>query len=228
MNLGLNNVSVTGDTRFDRVLQVKKNNKKFELIDTYTNKNFIIVAGSTYLDDEKLLHSCLNKLGAEGFKYKIILAPHVVSPERIGEIENLFGTETCIRYSQFKNNIIEKNVLIIDNIGMLSALYSYAHLAYIGGGLGKGIHNTLEAAVYNLPLLFGNNYHKFDEAKDLVELGAAFVVENEEQLTNQVRRFFSNESLRKNIGLKSGDYVNAQKGALLKIMNELKGKKIIV
>lgn len=226
--IGFSNSIVAGDTRFDRVLQVKQHNKRFDLIDSFANKNLIIVAGSTYIDDEKLLQSCLNKLMTVGINYKIILAPHVVSPERITEIEILFGTENCVRYSQFKINLTEKNVLIIDNIGMLSSLYSYAHLAYIGGGLGKGIHNTLEAAVYCIPLLFGNNYHKFDEAKDLVELGAAFVVNNEEELTKQVKRFFLDETLRANIGFKSGHYVDQQKGALLKIMNELKVKKILV
>jgi 3-deoxy-D-manno-octulosonic-acid transferase len=226
--LGFTNVLIAGDTRFDRVLQVMQNNKRFEAIDAFVQHQLIIVAGSTYVDDEKLLQGSFNKLVAKGINFKIILAPHVVSPHRIDEIEALFSKETCLRLSQLKTESLEKKVLIVDNIGMLSALYSYAHIAYIGGGLGKGIHNTLEAAVYSIPLLFGNKYHKFDEAKALVEIGAAFVVNSEEQLTNQVIRLFLDDTVRRNIGRKSSDYVHEQKGALQKIMSELKDKKILL
>jgi 3-deoxy-D-manno-octulosonic-acid transferase len=122
---------------------------------------------------------------------------------------------------------MHKRVLIIDNIGMLSSLYGYANIAYVGGGLGKGIHNTLEAAVYGIPLLFGPNYHKFDEAKSLVKIGAASVVNNEEQITKKIAALFSDESLRKNIGAKGNQYVIEQQGALQRIMNALKEQKVL-
>jgi 3-deoxy-D-manno-octulosonic-acid transferase len=122
---------------------------------------------------------------------------------------------------------MDKKVMIVDNIGMLSALYSYATIAYIGGGLGKGIHNTIEAAVYSIPLLFGSKYHKFDEAKALVKEGAAFVVSDEKTITSKMKLLFSDDILRKNIGAKSSKYVIEQKGAIIKIMNELNRKHIL-
>jgi 3-deoxy-D-manno-octulosonic-acid transferase len=226
-SIGYNNAIIAGDTRFDRVFQVMQQRKRFESIEAFTKDHFVVVAGSTYIDDEKLLQRSFQNLIAEGFKLKFILAPHVVSPHRIDEVESIFGRENCVKFSQLSANTMDKKVLIIDNIGMLSALYSYAAVAYIGGGLGKGIHNSLEAAVYSIPLLFGNKYHKFDEAKALVKDGAAFVVEDEATITNQMKLLFSDAMLRKNIGVKSSNYVSEQKGAMLKIMNELYHKKIL-
>ncbi len=226
-SIGYHNAILAGDTRFDRVLQVMQQNKRFESIDAFIKDHLIVVAGSTYVDDEKLLHNSFLALNAAGFKLKFILAPHVVSANRIDEVESVFGLRNCVKFSQLASNTMDKKVLIIDNIGMLSALYSYATVAYIGGGLGKGIHNTLEAAVYSIPLLFGNKYHKFDEAKALVKVGAAFVVEDEATMTNQLKLLFSDEMLRKNIGIKSNNFVMEQKGALLKIMNELTIRSVL-
>jgi len=226
-NIGYDNVILAGDTRFDRVLQVMQKSKRFETIDAFTKDHFVVVAGSTYVDDEKLLQASFQKLISEGFKLKFILAPHVVSPNRIDEIESMFGQNNCVRYSQISSSTMDKKVMIVDNIGMLSALYSYANIAYIGGGLGKGIHNTIEAAVYSIPLLFGSKYHKFDEAKALVKVGAAFVVSDEKTITSKMKLLFSDDILRKNIGAKSSKYVIEQKGAIIKIMNELNLKHIL-
>ena len=226
-SIGYDNAILAGDTRFDRVLQVMQKSKRFETIDAFTKDHVIVVAGSTYVDDEKLLQASFQKLISEGFKLKFILAPHVVSPNRIDEIESMFGQNNCVRYSQISSSTMDKKVMIVDNIGMLSALYSYANIAYIGGGLGKGIHNTIEAAVYSIPLLFGSKYHKFDEAKALVKVGAAFVVSDEKTITSKMKLLFSDDILRKNIGAKSSKYVIEQKGAIIKIMNELNRKHIL-
>jgi 3-deoxy-D-manno-octulosonic-acid transferase len=226
-SIGYDNAILAGDTRFDRVLQVMQKSKRFETIDAFTKDHFVVVAGSTYVDDEKLLQASFQKLISEGFKLKFILAPHVVSTNRIDEIESMFGQNNCVRYSQISSSTMDKKVMIVDNIGMLSALYSYANIAYIGGGLGKGIHNTIEAAVYSIPLLFGSKYHKFDEAKALVKVGAAFVVSDEKTITSKMKLLFSDDILRKNIGAKSSKYVIEQKGAIIKIMNELNRKHIL-
>ena len=226
-SIGYDNVILAGDTRFDRVLQVMQQRKSFDTIEAFTKDHVVVVAGSTYVDDEKLLQRGFKKLIAEGFKLKFIIAPHVVSTNRIDEIESIFGHINCVRYSQFSSNTLDKKVMIVDNIGMLSALYSYATIAYIGGGLGKGIHNTIEAAVYSIPLLFGSKYHKFDEAKALVKEGAAFVVSDEKTITSKMKLLFSDDILRKNIGAKSSKYVIEQKGAIIKIMNELNRKHIL-
>jgi 3-deoxy-D-manno-octulosonic-acid transferase len=227
ISLGYKNAFVAGDTRFDRVVQIKEQRKSFDHIDNFVKHAHVCVAGSTYLEDEKILHYTLKQGLDAGINMKLMIAPHVVSSERINEIERIFGKEECIRFSELKNNEQIKNVLIIDNIGMLSSLYAYAHTAYIGGGLGKGIHNTLEAAVYSIPIVFGANYQKFDEAKALVNEGAAFVVRNEKELFQSMNKLFSDETLIKTMGAKSGAYVAEQQGAISIIMKELKHKKII-
>jgi len=226
-NAGFKNAIVTGDTRFDRVLQIMKERKHMELLDMFVKNNMVTVAGSTYVEDEKLLKKANNFLEKSHLKVKFIIAPHVVTQNRIREIEGIFGIDQCVRFSIIKVEDMHKKVLIIDNIGMLSSLYGYATLAYIGGGLGKGIHNTLEAAVYGIPLIFGNKYHKFDEAKALIETGAAFVVTNEVALNNKLLSLFSDEKLRKSIGFKSSNYVTEQKGSLAKIIDELKMRNIL-
>ncbi len=226
-NVGFKNAIVTGDTRFDRVLQIMKERKRMELLDVFVKNTMVTVAGSTYVEDEKLLKKANNFLEKSHLKVKFIIAPHVVTQNRIREIEGIFGIDQCVRFSIMKAEDMHKKVLIIDNIGMLSSLYGHATLAYIGGGLGKGIHNTLEAAVYGIPLIFGNKYHKFDEAKALIETGAAFVVTNEVALNNKLLSLFSDEKLRKSIGLKSSNYVTEQKGSLAKIIDELKMRNIL-
>jgi 3-deoxy-D-manno-octulosonic-acid transferase len=179
------------------------------------------------LEDEKLLNSTLYKCIEQGINLKLIIAPHVVSPQRLNEIEALFGVTQCVRFSKLNKDNANLEVLIIDNIGMLSSLYAYAKIAYIGGGFGHGIHNTLEAAVFGIPLIFGNNYRKFEEAKALVELGAAKVVSNEQELFSAIANLLSNELKLSNTGLISSDFVKSQQGALQKIMNELITRKIL-
>jgi 3-deoxy-D-manno-octulosonic-acid transferase len=158
---------------------------------------------------------------------KIIIAPHQVSQSRINEIESLFGIENCIRFSQIKSQELNKKVLIIDNIGMLSSLYRYGIVAYIGGGFGKGIHNTLEAAVYGIPLVFGSNFHKFDEAKALINCGAAFEINNEASLNEIMHKLLTDGVYRKECGLKASQFITDHEGSLEKIMSELKSKHII-
>lgn len=226
-SLGYQHVLQTGDTRFDRVLQIMQQSKRFNEIDWFVKDATVCVAGSSYLEDEKLLNSTLYKCIEQGINLKLIIAPHVVSPQRLNEIEALFGVTQCVRFSKLNKDNANLEVLIIDNIGMLSSLYAYAKIAYIGGGFGHGIHNTLEAAVFGIPLIFGNNYRKFEEAKALVELGAAKVVSNEHELFSAIANLLSNELKLSNTGLISSNYVKSQQGALQKIMNELITRKIL-
>lgn len=226
-NIGYKNVLVTGDTRFDRVIQIMQKSVRHDIIELFVKDFDVIVAGSTYFDDEKLLKNCYNNLIKERKNLKIVIAPHQISQNRINEIESLFGIENCIRFSQIKSQELQKSVLIIDNIGMLSSLYHYATVAYIGGGFGKGIHNTLEAAVYGIPLVYGSNYHKFDEAKALINCGAAFEITNEASLNEILQKLFIDEVYRKDCGLKASQYIADHKGSLEKIMMALKSKNIL-
>ncbi len=162
---------VSGDTRFDRVYTIAQQAKTFPLIQKFAGQHKLLLAGSTWPAGERMINQLL--LGNN--KIKLIIAPHEVHEERIKSILKLFYTKKVLRYSEAEENNIEAaDVLIIDQIGILSGLYQYCDIAYIGGGFGKGIHNILEAATFGKPIIFGPNYQKFKEAVDLIDLGGAF------------------------------------------------------
>jgi 3-deoxy-D-manno-octulosonic-acid transferase len=226
-SIGYNNAILAGDTRFDRVIQINNQKKKFDILNQFIGNSTIIVAGSTYVEDEKLLLYTFNRLKEEGLTTKFIIAPHEISNNRIDELVTLFGSDKSVKFSQLLPNQNQKEILLIDNIGMLSSLYGYASIAYIGGGFGKGIHNTLEAAVYGIPVVFGSNYHKFDEAKALINIGAAMEVKNNLDLFEQLLVLLTDENLRVNLGQKSRNFVMEQQGAIEKIMKYLKANNIV-
>ena len=160
--IGYKNVIISGDTRFDRVMTIANNAKSFTEIEKFCEGNQkIILAGSSWLADEKIIQQAVKNLDI-----KLIIAPHVVGENHINEIQQLFPE--AILYSELANNDKKSNILIINCIGILSNLYQYCDIAYIGGGFGVGIHNTLEAATFGKPICFGTNYHKFQEAIDSI------------------------------------------------------------
>lgn len=177
-SIGLNNSSVSGDTRFDRVATHAKSAKPLEIVAKFKNSQHTLVAGSTWPADEQLLKNLLEKYP----DWKLIIAPHEIHEAHIQDILGLFPDAE--RYSSPSVKLADTNVLIIDNIGLLSSVYPYGDMAYIGGGFGVGIHNTLEAAAFGLPVLFGPNFHKFQEAKDLIKIGAAYSFANLQELDN--------------------------------------------
>ncbi len=175
---GIQNVSVSGDTRFDRVAAIAKNSKKIPLVEKFKNNHPLIVAGSTWKSDEELLTGFINKTE----KLRMVVAPHEVSEANINRLLQMLK-KPAVRFSQADEKQIERSrVLIIDSIGLLSSLYRYGAIAYIGGGFGAGIHNILEAATFGLPVIFGPHYTKFKEAVDLKQQGGAFPVRNLEEL----------------------------------------------
>jgi 3-deoxy-D-manno-octulosonic-acid transferase len=212
------NVILAGDTRFDRVIDIaeKKINLPQPIVDFCTTKK-IIIAGSTWEDDEQLLvhyarmHSDV----------KFIIAPHEIDEDRLVEIETLFIN--AVRYSDFIAGKEAPQIIIIDNIGMLSSLYALAKIVYVGGGFNdSGIHNILEAAVYGKPIVFATEYDKFKEAIDLVEEEAAFSIENALELEALLDKLFSDDDLCNSIEEKSKKYVYNKKGATEKIVQFLK------
>jgi 3-deoxy-D-manno-octulosonic-acid transferase len=173
-SIGIKSVTVTGDTRFDRVSELSEIKKEFELIKRFANNHSILVAGSTWKSDEEILIRYFNE--TDNSNLKLIIAPHEISNETIHRIINL-SEKNIIKYSEAdEKNVHEKQILLIDNIGMLASLYAYADYAYIGGGFSKGIHNTLEAAVNKIPVIFGPKYQKFEEAKQLINRNIAFSI----------------------------------------------------
>ncbi|NPA67939.1 MAG: 3-deoxy-D-manno-octulosonic acid transferase [Chlorobi bacterium] len=216
---GINNVSVTGDTRFDRVTEIAEKRKKFETVDKFTENAVVFVAGSTWKPDEEIIFSYLNKL--PGKKVKVIIAPHEIKKENTDFIIKISNKKT-VRYSEAVNNLPDDaEILIIDNIGMLSSLYAYADIAYIGGGFGAGIHNTLEAAVFGVPVIFGKKFEKFEEAKALIRKKAAFPVYGKSDFEEIFDTLLQNEEFRKQAGKNAEKFVQENLGASDKILKKI-------
>lgn len=211
---GIERVTVAGDTRFDRVADLAAQAKKIPLVEAFVNgSKKVIVAGSSWPKDEELL---VRYLKAHP-DVKMILVPHEIHETHISGISKLIDGN-FVRYTEATTeNILNYNCLVVDTIGLLSSIYQYAHLAYIGGGFGVGIHNTLEAAVWNIPVVFGPNYQKFREARELIATGAAGSIMNYEQLEAEFEKMLNNTKA----GNLAGEYVKNNTGATLLILKEI-------
>jgi 3-deoxy-D-manno-octulosonic-acid transferase len=209
-------VTVTGDTRFDRVYQNSMNARDLPEIASLKGNGKLFVAGSTWPADETLIAEL-----ASGFKssYRFIIVPHETGESSIKSTLSKFPG--AIRYSQWDKKS-PCTVLVIDHVGMLSSLYRYADIAYIGGGFGKGIHNILEAAVFGVPVIFGPKYKKFREANELVHWKGAFSVKDYKQLELIVSGFTLDASQLDKIRDINTRYINNNKGATELIINYLK------
>jgi 3-deoxy-D-manno-octulosonic-acid transferase len=223
-DIGITNTKVSGDTRFDRVYAIAAENKTLPEIAAFTNNNFTVVAGSTWEDDENLLADFINN----NKSIKFIIAPHEISSSNLKRLKATFPQ--ALFFSEWKNALqTESNLLIIDNIGMLSALYRYATVTYIGGGFNKsGIHNTLEAAVYGKPVFFGPNYIKFGEAVALIAKGGAFSVKTSEELISHISLLKEDELKLTLISKISQDYVQEKLGATEMIVNYVTENRLLI
>jgi len=192
-NTGITNISVSGDTRFDRVAAISKAAKKIQIVRKFKQNRLLIVAGSTWKPDEELITEFIN----QSRNTKFIIAPHEVTDSNINRIHQLLK-KPAISFSQAKESTIDRyEVLIIDSIGLLSSLYQYGNIAYIGGGFGIGIHNTLEAATFGMPIVFGPNYKRFKEAVDLISKGGAFSITSYSELKHIFDQFSDKDYLEK-------------------------------
>ena len=219
-SIGITDAMVSGDTRFDRVYDNTLQPKALPEIKDFKDDAPVFIAGSTWPADEELLVNLINHYP----EWKFIIAPHEVEEERIKKLVTTLPADKTARFSDVAapNRALNSyQVLIIDNIGMLSALYQYGEMAYIGGGFGAGIHNTLEAAAYGLPVIFGPKYAKFKEASDLVAAQAGFSIEDEAQLLAIVKRLITDEVYRKIAGRIAANFVARGKGATDVIMKNI-------
>lgn len=219
-NAGIRHVTVSGDTRFDRVSGILNEKKTFPDVSTFTGDSRVLVAGSTWPQDEELIIELIN-LNSSGLK--VIIAPHEVHPDRINALMKKLP-EDAARFTNVKNMSSTANVLVIDTIGMLSHLYRFATIAFIGGGFGVGIHNILEAAAFGKPVIFGPNFQKFREAVDLVNQGGAFSVDSKERFLNLSNRLLSNTKLLEKASVISSAYVQNNKGATDMIISYLSSR----
>lgn len=211
-SIDVERVTVNGDPRFDRVAAIAQQAANFPDVESFMAKRKAIVAGSTWPPDEQLLLPLLAVLPAD---YCLILAPHDVSKSHIRQIENALPDKAQL-FSNLANPVASQ-VLIVDKIGILSQLYQYATLAYIGGGFGKAIHNIQEPVTFGVPVIFGPNHQQFNEAVDLIKLGGAFSVITAENLKQQVMKLINETEYRQHAAAICKQYVADQLGATAKI-----------
>lgn len=239
-------VSIAGDTRFDRVMEIAKNFEPLPLIEQFCGNSKVIVAGSTWEEDEE---EWIHYVKAHP-DIKFIIAPHEIHEGNIKDVQKEFAgsilysqlvaqsiqpaTESSQRETdslptgQAGEKPIKSNVLIIDNIGMLSRLYHYAHITYVGGGFeSSGIHNVLEPAVYGKPVIYGPEYEKFEEAVDMVETGAGICIHNALELEKVLTELWNDEALRQQKSKAAENYVNAKGGAAKKVMDYIYANRLL-
>jgi 3-deoxy-D-manno-octulosonic-acid transferase len=210
-------VEVTGDTRFDRVYEIAQQSYTLDFITSFKNDKKLLVAGSTWLPDEKLLSELFLKINSH---YKLVIAPHEVTQNHIENIKKIFNSFSVVCYSEKENKDFSNyDVLIMDTIGLLSKIYKYADISYIGGAFKTGLHNTLEAAVFEKPIFFGPHYQKFNEAIELVQNGAAFSVSNSNEMAKQIVTFEEVPESYLNVCKICKDYILQNVGAVDKIWN---------
>ncbi len=211
--IGIEKVTVVGDTRFDRVLQIREAAKELPLVETFKAGQLTFVAGSSWQPDEDLFIDYFNAHP----EVKLIIAPHVIAEEHLTEIIGKLK-RPYVRYTQATmENVREASYLIIDCFGLLSSIYRYGEIAYIGGGFGVGIHNTVEAAVYGIPVIFGPKYQKFMEAIQLLESKGAFSIQNYEELKALLDHLLSDKVFLAQSGKNAGEYVLSRSGATKQI-----------
>ena len=211
---------VSGDTRFDRVLQLPSEETKLPLIEKFADNLPLLIAGSTWTADEDILKALL--LQSE-HKFKMVVAPHIVSKDHIQQLLDKFKEWQPLLFSEQKNaNPADSRIMIIDSIGMLSHIYRYGKIAYIGGGFGVGIHNVLEAATYGLPVIFGPNYQRFQEAVELSRLGGGFPINNGNDCLEVFNRLMNNEGLLQQSSEIARNYVIENAGATASVLGKAK------
>ena len=239
--IGITDVDVVGDTRFDRVLQIKEAAKHLPICEAFrkgvavspsssalssfdsekeSRPDFkVFVAGSSWPPDEEIFIRFFN----EHKDWRLLIAPHVIAEEHLKLILSLLKNKKVVRYTQTNPEEAAKaDVLIIDCFGLLSSMYNYGDIAYIGGGFGVGIHNTLEAAVWNMPVIFGPNNKKFQEAQGLLKSGGGFEITNYESFEGLMNSMINNPAFLKQAGDKAGAFVASLSGATGKVLAKVK------
>lgn len=218
-SIDFKNVTVAGDTRFDRVTEILDRNNSLEFMAHFKQNQFCFVLGSTWPEDEKLIVEYINNTS---LPIKFVIAPHTIKNKHVEEIIEAIKKPVA-RFSELENIAIEDyEVLIIDTIGILTKIYSYADLAYVGGGFVTGLHNTLEPAVFGIPVIIGPNFNGFAEAEELVQLGGVNSIKDSSQFNNLVNTYSENNEYRLKIGQINANYIQEKAGATKRIVNELK------
>lgn len=219
--LNLTNVTVTGDTRFDRVLQIKEQAKVLPVVENLTKGHKVFIAGSSWQSDEEIFIRYFR----EHPDWRLVIAPHVIDEDHLSQIEKMLEGRKVVRYTEASEHpelSENSDVLIINCFGLLSSIYRYATVTYVGGGFGVSIHNTLEAAVWGKPVVFGPENKKFQEAQGLKQCGGGLEITGYEDFERLMDRLDSDADYLTTSGRQAADYVSRQSGATRKILSDVR------
>ncbi|AUC85963.1 3-deoxy-D-manno-octulosonic acid transferase [Polaribacter sp. ALD11] len=218
-SINFKNVTIAGDTRFDRVLEILEQDNSLDFINEFKEDKYTTVAGSTWKEDEELLINYINNEATEDEKF--IIAPHNIKKDAILELQKAINKQVVLFSEKKGKNLSNKQVLIIDTIGLLTKIYAEANIAYVGGGLKTGLHNILEPATFGIPVIIGNRYDKFKEAVDLVKIGGCISIKNQEEFNKSFINLKKDVSFRNLTGIINKRYIQDHLGATNLIMNYL-------
>lgn len=215
----ITNAMITGDTRFDRVSAIAAQNESLPFMDDFKHNSRLIVAGSSWAPDELLLSDVFAQATPQ---YKIVIAPHLIDKEHINSIKKQFSNYSVCCFSEKEGKTLSDfDVLIVDTIGLLSKIYKYADVAYVGGAFATGLHNTLEAAVFGIPVFFGPKYHKFNEAIALVDLRGAFSITKPQEMIDLLSKFDKEPDFYQKTCNICKSFVNSNLGSVDKIVGHI-------
>ena len=217
--IGVNNVDVCGDTRFDRVTDIMAATKSFPIVENFTRDRFTLIIGSSWQPDEDIIIPYFNAHP----EMRLIIAPHEFDDTRVKALQARITRKTVLYTETNETEAADADCLIINCFGILSSCYRYAQVAHIGGGFGVGIHNINEAAVYGMPVIFGPKYHKFKEAHDLIAAGGAFSISSAEEFSARMNRMLSDHAYLTDCGERAKHYIESQLGATRHIFSRIFG-----
>ncbi|MGW9685205.1 3-deoxy-D-manno-octulosonic acid transferase [Flagellimonas sp. 2504JD1-5] len=218
-SIGHENVSISGDTRFDRVSKIMGQDNQLDFMEKFKNDGACFVAGSTWPEDEEILVDYINTVD---LPVKFVIAPHNIKSAHIEKLKDSFNKKTICFSEVGSASLSEYDVLVVDTIGLLTKIYSYADVSYVGGAFATGLHNTLEPATFGIPIIIGPNYEGFKEAEDLVDKKGIQVVTNLREFKNLMHGLITDIDLRKKTGAINASYVNQNKGATSLIFDHIK------
>tara|TARA_R110002050_G_scaffold46394_3_gene109080 strand:+ start:324 stop:1571 length:1248 start_codon:yes stop_codon:yes gene_type:complete len=215
-SIGFNNVTITGDTRFDRVNEILERDNSLDFMNRFKHDKFCFVAGSTWPEDENIIIDYINQ---NTHPIQFVIAPHTIKTKHIKTIKKAISKPVLCYSELSQNDPTNYEVIIIDTIGILTKIYSYAHVAYVGGGFATGLHNTLEPAVFGIPVIIGPKYNGFTEAEELVQLKGIFSIDNPSDFRKKMNLCFESVDYNQKTGQINHSYITSRKGATSKIMN---------
>ena len=215
--IGIDTVDVVGDTRFDRVLQIKEKAQQLPIVEAFKADKKVFVAGSSWAPDEDIFIPFMN----ECKDWKMIIAPHVISEEHLKRIEEKCKGKTVRYTATTPEEAAQAQCLLIDCFGLLSSVYHYGEVAYVGGGFGVGIHNVLEAVVWKMPVLFGPNHKRFQEAQELIKAKGGFEITDSSSFARMMQQFMTQQEYLRLSGEAAGSYVESKAGATHKFLKQI-------